>query len=234
MLRQIINNLLDLILPNYCVLCDHNIKSDDYNLCNTCTSNLPTQNNTCFKCAISLTNTTDKICGKCQYNPPPWNFAIAPYEYNEQIKFIISSFKYRQHIYLGKTLAKRFIKNLPNSYLKPDLLIPVPLHKKRIAMRKFNQSQQIAKHIGKDLAIKVSVSCCYRVINTPQQAKLNYQQRKDNIKDAFIIKRPEMITNKHIAIVDDVYTTGATLEVISKLIKNITLRQYKFGLLPVV
>jgi ComF family protein len=112
---------------------------------------------------------------------------------------------------LSETIKKRYANQL-----LPDLLLPVPLHYKRIAERGFNQALEIARIIAKSLQIPIDAKSCIRVRNTAAQAELKSDKRKANVARAFQCIKP--IAAKHVAIVDDVVTTGNTVRELSKVL----------------
>ena len=103
---------------------------------------------------------------------------------------------------------------------KPEIIIPVPLHKKRLKERGFNQSVQIALPISKKLDIKINTSICRRIKNTKAQSLISVEKRKNNVKNAFEVnfksRKPRDLKSKHIAIIDDVITTGNTVKNLKK------------------
>ena len=101
-----------------------------------------------------------------------------------------------------------------------DIIIPVPLHKKRRKKRGYNQSELIAKELSKKLNIQLHRNILYKCINNPPQSSLNQEERKHNIKNAYILKNKKLINNKNILVFDDIYTTGNTVNECSKLLKS--------------
>jgi ComF family protein len=118
---------------------------------------------------------------------------------------------------LGQLLAKKILQHYTNISL-PTLIIPVPLHKKRLQERGFNQALEIAKTVGRLLNIKIDKTSCIRKKNTAAQSTLDAQKREENIKHSFELTQP--ITASHIAILDDVITTGATTQELAKTIQQ--------------
>jgi len=97
------------------------------------------------------------------------------------------------------------------------MIIPVPLHRAKLARRGFNQTYELSNIIGKELKIPIATNICYRAKNTISQTGLNHDERRKNLSKAFVLERPELIRNKHIVLFDDVYTTGATLNALAKI-----------------
>lgn len=163
------------------------------------------------------------ICDVC-HAELPWHFnpydeqRITLFHYKKPIDRLITELKFHQKIIYARFFATCFIekiKQLRHEKL-PDLLIPVPLHRKRLQARGFNQALEIAKPIAKQFGIPLDFQCIERVKNTKPQTELPAKKRLKNVKNAFSIKTP--ISAKHIAILDDVMTTGSTVNEMAKLL----------------
>ena len=136
-------------------------------------------------------------------------FSVISYKGN--IKGLIYDFKYNQKTYIGRHLAEMMTEFLLKEGLSYDVIIPVPLYKKKEAKRGFNQSAIIAKYLGQNTGVEVMASNLQRVRNTAIMHTLNKQERIDNVKAAFSLKNPKAIYNKRILLIDDILTTGATI-----------------------
>ena len=122
---------------------------------------------------------------------------------------------------IGNALSHLLVNRLPIVYPDPstyDLILPVPLHFKRLRRREFNQSLYLAKHVCNSLNLKLDTTSIRRVKDTRPQSMLGDKERRDNVKGAFCVARPEMILNKKVLIIDDVYTTGATINELAGLL----------------
>ena len=118
--------------------------------------------------------------------------------------------KYGEQLNLAERLGDKLVRNVVTL---PDCLVAMPLHPARLKERGFNQSQQLARHIGKRLKLPVLISACQRVRDTPSQSNLPWKERRKNMRKAFACS--SAVAGKHVAIVDDVMTTGATLNELS-------------------
>lgn len=152
---------------------------------------------------------------------------ISLYDFNDIVKDLIHNFKYNKIQELGNIFieqAKEIIyKNKTIIDFENSILIPVPLYKKRLYERGFNQSEVLANEIGKILNIEVCTDLIYRDKNTLNQALLNKVKRQKNVKDAFLINKNnkiQQIQKKYIILVDDVFTTGSTMLSCVNVIKN--------------
>ncbi|MBV1908300.1 MAG: ComF family protein [Kangiellaceae bacterium] len=194
-------------------------------ICEYCLQLLPFSNSQCFTCGLPLSaSPSDKLnqensmgsCGACLSNSPKYDRLISAFHYQDPINEFITQLKYAAKLQLLKLLSDSLIARLSTSYREqewPALLIPVPLHKKKLTKRGFNQSRLLANQLAKSLKIPVLKSGIKRTKNTQAQSGLDSIERKLNMKDAFRIS--EKLPN-HIAIVDDVVTTGMTVSELTK------------------
>jgi len=166
-------------------------------------------------------------CKKCKSKNLSGLYCALNYKEDSLTKNLILNFKYKPFIKtLNGTFAKLIIEHIyvsenhPKEIFKEGILIPVPLTKKKLKYRGFNQSAEIAKSLSEKTNLKTELNNLIKIKNTPSQTELSSEQRKENIKDAFVCKNPERIKNKKVFLIDDVYTTGATLEEASKTLKK--------------
>lgn len=178
----------------------------------------------CIGCgkALPLKENSSILCGYCQQNPPSYNRLITLGSYEFPLNHLVGRFKYHQKQVLAEPLALLLAKEITRRYNTekthfPDLIIPVPLHFKRELSRGFNQSELIAKVLAKKLNIPMSQNHLFRSISTPAQASLTRKQRLKNLANAF---ECQTLKGLHIALVDDVVTTGATASQITKCLKK--------------
>ncbi len=189
-------------------------------LCSSCVDNLPLIKKPCLTCATPMPDNSRSIkCGKCIIHPPIQTKTISAFEYKQPVDQLITKYKFHYDFTAGHILIKTFIKSIKqNNSNLPEAIIPVPLHRKKIKRRGFNQSIEIAKIIVKDLGIPILRSHVIRIKNTDPQSSLPSNKRTDNLKNAFELKKE--IPYKHIAIIDDIYTTGSTITSVAKLLKK--------------
>ena len=210
---QSIHNLLAT-----CVFCDaQGVTGKD--ICSTCFDNLLKNNNCCYQCGTPLELKTQiNLCGQCQSTTPAFNTCHAPFIYQGAMRYLITRLKFNQHYKNARLLGQLFAESLTD-HKRPQCIIPVPLHKKRYRQRGFNQTLEIAKTIGRQLQIPIETKLCIRHRNTSHQVGLTPKDRRENVKNAFSIVKETHYT--HIAILDDVMTTGATLQEIALIFKKI-------------
>ncbi len=207
-------------------------KSQSPIICQFCHQFLPLSIDTCVTCGLPLSSaissekahsnnsinakSTNAPCGKCLTQCPPYDTTISAFHYEAPINDFITQLKYSAQFQLLPLLCEYLTKKIANSQppsTYPDVIIPVPLHPNKLAKRGFNQSRLIANKIGENLDVKVLADGVRRIKDTAAQSGLDSVERKSNIKNAFCIDKP---LPSHIAIVDDVITTGLTVSELSK------------------
>lgn len=211
LLLKKISKSISHLFPYHCILC-HDKSNRDFDLCIECEECLPWLKNVCIYCSVPLVISAQSICGMCLTKPFPFHKLCIFFSYTETIKKMIIGLKFQQQLIyahiLGTLLAEKLNLQYQNEKL-PDIIIPVPLHKKRLYESGFNQAIELARPISKKLDIRIDYKRCKRVINTAAQSTLPAQQRSSNVKNAFAVK--QNLANQHIALLDDVMTTGHTL-----------------------
>lgn len=216
---QLIGDGLNWIAPASCIQCNTPLTSHRVHpCCDICYPSLPFQANACAQCAEPYAGFTD-VCGRCLTAPPSYNACFCPFEYAKPISDMIIRFKYHETPELAGSLAKLLVHEIKQIDLpQPELLLPVPMHIKRLRQRGYNQSSLLAAQIGKMLDIPVSYSSLCKAKVTDPQAQQTLKQRKNNVLGSFTLQKK--ISAKSIAIVDDVVTTGSTAAEIAKILKK--------------
>lgn len=183
-------------------------------ICQPCMASLPWQTQICCpQCGLGHIET---VCGKCLKNTPSFDTTYASMAYNYPIDSALQRFKYQKQLSLTPILAKLLLQHAPHQTV--DYIIPMPMHPKRLQERGFNQSLEIAKVVGKKLNIPVKVDACKRILHTPPQASLALKERAKNIKGAF--QSTVDLSGKSIIVIDDVMTSGASLNELAKTLKK--------------
>ncbi len=218
-----IKKIYEWMLPSSCVLCS-DLTHGDIDLCQACYDDLPWLQQVCRCCALPLSNSISnmQLCGQCIKNPPPFDQIIALCSYDEPIISFINLLKFSGQLKYARLLNKLFIKYLISTplYLQklPECIVPIPLHADRLKERGFNQALELSQIISKFFNIPILHNVCQRIRPTPSQALIHANKRRNNMKNAFVITHN--FNAKHIAIVDDVVTTGTTVAELSQLFKN--------------
>ncbi len=195
-------------LPHYCVLCERRCESP-IDLCTHCTAALPWNTNPCALCALPLADTSLDVCDACTTRPPPWQGALAPFLYDGAPARWVQRLKFSNGFREGQVLAHLMADDLLARGLTADLIVPVPLSTWRLMRRGHNQAITLAAALSRALHIPMSRRLLLRTRHTQAQADLAISARRRNVAGAFRCRRP--IEALHIALVDDVMTTGETL-----------------------
>jgi ComF family protein len=202
--------------PTACVLCGDRVRvrtSGDRSFCGACEASLPLlPAEHCRICAIPLA--AGEVCGACLEHPPVYDAAIARHTYAFPVDALIHAYKYGGELALAPVLARSLTWN---AALGADVLVPMPLSESRLRSRGFNQAHELARHIGRKLRIPVLRSAVRKVIETGPQAALPWKARARNVRGAFVCDAS--LSGLHVAVVDDVMTTGATLNELARILK---------------
>ncbi len=223
---------LELLFPMKCAVCEKETGGKRKNklICTDCLKELSPSLK--FYCPLCEARTADgKLCFSCNLiiNNTKINFyldrLLYPFAYQDfKIQKIIKAFKYRfikdMEIPLGRLMANYLEKVKKQIDLNGSILIPVPLHKRKLNQRGYNQSELIARQISKSLNFERINDCLIKNKTTKDQAGLENKERIKNIKGAFVCRKPELVSGKNILLVDDVYTTGATMAECAKILKE--------------
>ena len=202
------------VLPQHCALCGAG--TSNRRLCAGCDADLSHHRApACPICALPALD--GQVCGACLHRPPAFDRTLAAFSYRFPLDRLLHAFKYSGNLALAEILAEPLAR-LAAVHPKPDLLMPMPLHPVRLRERGFNQSLEIARPISRWLDIPLAADACRRTRDTPTQAGLKWQERRRNVRDAFACDLD--LSGKKIAVLDDVMTTGATLNEISRILKD--------------
>ena len=205
-----------------CQLCDERCEAGQ-SLCGPCESELPWLAGQCAICALPLP-TAGAICGQCLKHPPAFDHVAAPWRFAFPVDSLITRFKHQARWPFGRLLAEhlahylqhRFDEGLP----RPTMLLPVPLARKRLRQRGFNQAQMLADWLSPMLDIPVQRELLQRIQDTPSQQALDAASRRRNLRQAFALTDELQVVGRHVAVIDDVLTTGATAEALARLLKR--------------
>jgi ComF family protein len=205
-----------------CLLCDEPAEAE-MPICVACETDLPWLGDHCQTCALPLL-AAGLTCGECLLEPPAFELVVVPWQYGFPVDSLITRFKHNAkwpfgHLLadvLGQYLQHRFDEGLP----RPDALLPVPLANKRLRQRGFNQAAMLARWLSESLDLPCEETVLRRVKDTDAQQSLDAKSRKRNLRNAFDLMPDAQVKNRHLALVDDVLTTGATAQALARLLMN--------------
>lgn len=218
------NALLSLFFPPHCAQCGADT-SPGCHLCETCGSEVRRiQPPFCYRCSEPFYGAIDGEfqCPNCADRKLHFECAVAPYLSRGVVREFIHRFKYNQHRYLRLPLGDWLAAALDDDRLKRqpfDLIIPVPLHSARLRERGFNQ----AELLGELLARRAGVPCrnlLQRTRYTTTQTRLAREDRMENLRNAFLVRQSSSVNNRHLLLVDDVFTTGSTVDECARVLRQ--------------
>jgi ComF family protein len=188
-------------------------------LCAPCSGDLPRlARERCPRCALPVAG--GAVCGRCFAEPPAFDATVAVFTYAFPADVLVQALKFRGELALAPLFATELQAGLAEagSAAGADLIVPVPLHARRLGERGYNQSMEIARILGARLGIPAASSLCERVRDTPAQLGLPWKERRENVRGAFSCTAA--LDGKRVAVVDDVMTTGATLGEVASTLKR--------------
>jgi ComF family protein len=190
-------------------------------ICMACETELPWLGDHCETCALPLP-AAGLTCGQCLKQPPPFEHVIAPWTYGFPVDSLITRFKHSAKWPFGRLLAELLAQFLQHRFdeglVRPDALVPVPLAVKRLRQRGFNQAAMLARLLGASLDIPCEDQLLKRIHDTSAQQDLKAEARRKNLRNAFALAPDAPIKGRHLALVDDVLTTGATAQALARLL----------------
>ena len=185
-------------------------------MCAGCRVSLPMLKATrCPVCAIP--EPTGELCGRCLRKPPLFDRVVAAFTYEFPATVLIQDLKYHGNLACARPLAAG-LANALDAESYPDLIMPMPLARGRLAERGFNQAMEIARRVAAEFGLDITVDACRRTRESTPQAALPWKQRATNIRNAFTCDFD--VEGKSVAVVDDVLTTGATLNELALTLKR--------------
>lgn len=222
---KIFNILLDLIYPPLpvCINCGNGVKGSEVNqLCRDCLQSIELVKKYCSSCGRAWENKDTPICGRCRQENFYFEKARGAALYKGIMKDMIINFKYNEEKDYAAVLGQflfYFLKKYYNDK-KFDYLIPVPLHKTRLQKRTFNQALLLADILSDYSGIPLLRNYIKRIKNSPPLYNFSFLQRKKVVKDIFKINNKKKLRGKNILIIDDIFTTGSTVNQVAQILKE--------------
>lgn len=216
--RRWFSAALRFLLPQDCLLCGAAIAAteEDLPICAACGADLPRlPPEHCPVCALPTAE--GETCGACLGKSPSFDATLAPLIYAFPVDRLAQALKYHHRLALAGWLGHLLADELDRMQTRPDLIVPMPLHPRRLAERGFNQALELARPLSRLSGIPLDWTAVARNLDTPPQASLPWQARKKNVRGAFLCMQD--LTGRHVLVVDDVMTTGATLNELARSLK---------------
>lgn len=217
-LTLLARRLIDRVVPQRCALC---LLPSTTGYCPNCQSLLPWLAYGCRICAAPLPPASRaRSCGQCQAKPPDYVASCIPFHYRSPIADHIHALKYRGQLHYAVALSHMLADNIAQMTEPwPDVIIPIPLHWRKIARRGFNQSSEISRVLSRRLGLPLHHAGLIRVKNTRPQTGLAEKTRRANIRNAFQY-HPDLRARNihHVALVDDVVTSGSTVRAAARVL----------------
>jgi ComF family protein len=223
-LKRLSLNILEFFLPRLCVFCGAGVgEQAPVAVCPACDAAIPwVESPLCPVCGRVFPSRegVDHLCGPCRTDPPPFARARAAALYEEEGPSgqAIKRFKYSRRLDLLPVMQHWLRRPLCQELVhEADLMAPVPLHPGRLKQRGFNQALLLAQAFAE---VHLERELLTRVRPTPPQTGLNPKERRDNVKGAFAVPRPDLVKGKKVLLVDDVFTTGATVRECARVLRK--------------
>ncbi len=213
--------VLEILYPARCPVCHGILKGRD-GICPKCRKRLHyIKEPKCKKCGKQIEKTEQEYCRDCRRFSHAFDKGAAVFSYDDIMRRSISMFKYHNRREYAKVYAAEMYRNCGH-FLKmadPEVILPIPIHKQKKRQRGFNQAELVAKELGKKIGVSVDTKYLIRREKTLPQKELTRQQRKDNLKRAFDVSTKGKYYNR-VLLIDDIYTTGATIDAISEVLRE--------------
>ena len=222
MLRSLYKNIIDYILPTRCFSCASLVQGES-GFCSQCWQSFNFISKPfCGCCGRSFTINLDHqaMCGNCIKSPPSYDMARSLFKFDETTKKLIHSFKYYDQTILGTKFARMLVARYGRELDGADLIIPVPMHKLKRLLRMYNQAGVLAVAIGKETGKRVEQGLLKKTKWTKPQTYLQRAQRLKNIAGSISLVDASVVDGKKVILVDDVITTGTTLNACARILKK--------------
>lgn len=211
----LINDFMSLIYPRHCEACGTNLLKHEEFICNLCLINLPKSN--------YHKNVSNELSYVFAGRVPLQNaLCLYLFEKSGRVQQLLHAIKYQNQKELAQFLGKLYAKDLKEGGLfAVDVLLPVPLHHKKLKQRGYNQSEWFAKGIAEEMNLKIDTTSVKKINATNTQTNKKKFERWENVEGVFELKSKDSLKNKHVLMIDDVITTGATIEAMWQTLKDV-------------
>jgi len=212
-----------LLFPRTCTFCDERLsEAGDSLLCNACLESIhAVAPPFCEGCGLPLPGIIGeeaRYCGRCLSDPPTYGRARYGVQYEGPVRDAMVKFKYSRALHMGRGLSVLLLDAFYRHFQQGDFdfIVPVPMHRRRLVQRGFNQAAVLAERISRRILTPIDRTSLIKTKDTPPQVGLPRSQRIKNLKNAFAVSHPEKIRDRRILLIDDVATTGSTVNECSR------------------
>ena len=223
-LKKVRDKVLDTLFPEYsCYVCGRELMIPKNHICELCAKSMRAiSGNICKKCGMPIPE-GNSYCDTCKSRDYAFDTARACYNYNETSGKIVMDLKYNKKKFVVPFMATEMLLKLDEFGVMPDIIIPVPVSKRRYKERGFNQAELIANEISDMTGGKIIVDCTLveKVIDSTPQARLKGKERIENLRGAFKLTTRKSLKGKNILIIDDVFTTGSTVNEVARVLRTV-------------
>jgi ComF family protein len=221
--KDVVGGLWRFLFPAGCLLCaaTPSRSKNDY-LCDSCLADLQNNQHACSLCALPIKESAStSLCAECLKSPPVFDGCLSAFVYAQPLEWMIQQLKFNEKLSFAPLLSSLMLRHLQmttSEQLPADVIIPMPLHPRRLKERGFNQSLLLLEPVAVEMGVPIDSSSCRRVRDTPHQTGKTARQRRQNIKGAFRFDNHKGY--KHVIIFDDVITTGSSVGELSKVLRR--------------
>ncbi len=227
LIKEAVQNISRALYPEICPMCGKTIDGKKELVCGQCAIKLvPVKPPVCLKCGKEVEDEETECCKDCSSMQRSFVKGMPALNYNDHMAKCLSEFKYHNMRCYVKFLADIIVKNRGKEILleAPEVIVPVPVHKSKLRERGYNQAELLSIELGRRLKLPVDTGLILRDEKTAPQKGLSNQEREENLKRAFI-SSGKIVKYKSALIVDDIYTTGATVEACTSVLHSMGIKE---------
>ena len=226
---ELYRSLSSCVYPPFCFICEDDLNKREHLVCERCWSSFDLIDRPyCQRCGLPL-KVRDTTCACCESTDFCFSATRAAYVYTEDVRKVIHAFKFQRKTSLARRLGRimAFTIGHDTHFKDVDCLVPVPLHPSRFRERGYNQSALLASEISAELGVNSFPAVLARKKSTKAMTALTPERRLRNVENAFAVTNPETLKGKNVALVDDVFTTGATVNACARALMEAGVAEVK-------
>ena len=221
--------LKNLVFPSHikCIFCGDELNATDIcDTCSNCYASLPKLDKSCIRCGGPIEDNNDGVCLNCKTNNFGFHSARSVFPYVDKVVDVVHRFKFGRGKFLCDAMAEYMCDLLSTWNISVDIITSVPLHKNREKTRGYNQSKLLAEYIADKFKIQY-IDTVEKVVDNTAQATLDFKSRRENVKNVYkgISEAQPEIKGKNVLLIDDIYTTGATSNAVSEILKSMNAKE---------